>query len=290
MTVESVSVKDAVVRTAYERDLHRHWEEKQSDEINLLLGEADGLYHHHFAVGDFNRNILNAAEQDREALILKEMHRLESEQVALITDALDLQPDARVLDGGSGRGGTSFMIHDRFGCRVDGVNFCTHHIEFAERLALRRGSADRVAFHYANMVHTPFADGVFDAVVTNETTMYVDLFEAFAEFARVLRPGGRYVLVTWCLNDAVTATSPDVEAIDEHYVCHIHKRGTYLKALAENGLVPSRVLDLTAEAVPYWELRDHSRLKTGVEAPFLAGYRQNHLNYLVIAAERVAAG
>lgn len=289
MTVDSVSVKDTVVRTDYEQDLHEHWESKQSDQINLLLGETDGLYHHHFAAGDFNRSVLCAPEQEREKLILKEMHRLETEQVGLITAALgDLPPDGRVMDGGSGRGGTGFMIHDRFGCRVDGVNFCEHHIAFAERLAQCRGCADKVAFHYANMVNTPFEDGAFDAVVTNETTMYVDLFEAFREFARVLRPGGRYVLVTWCQNDAVTAASPEVAAIDEHYVCHIHRRGTYLKALAESGLAASRVLDLTREAIPYWELRSHSKLKTGVEEPFLTGYRKNHLNYLVIAAEKVA--
>ncbi|MFI2352194.1 SAM-dependent methyltransferase [Streptomyces sp. NPDC019443] len=287
MTVDSVSLQSAVIRNSYEQDLNKHWEDKQSDDINLLLGQMDGLYHHHYAVGDFNRSILLAPEQERQKLILKEMHRLETEQVGLITDALgDIPPTARVMDGGSGRGGTSFMVHDRFGCQVDGVNFCQHHIEFAQKLAQQRGCADKVDFHYANMVETPFEDGTFDAIYTNETTMYVDLHEAFREFARVLRPGGRYVLVTWCRNDAEVAASPDVSAIDEHYVCHIHGRGTYLKALADNGLVPSRVLDLTESAVPYWELRSHSRLKTGVEQPFLDGYRKNHLNYLVIAAEK----
>jgi geranyl diphosphate 2-C-methyltransferase len=284
----SVSVSSTnVIRTSYERDLHEHWDRKQSDQINLLLGDIDGLYHHHFAAGDFNRAILGAEDPEREPLIIKEMHRLETEQVGLIADALDgLQPGDRVMDGGSGRGGTSFMLHDRFGARLDGVNFCEHHITFAERLAQRRGCADKVSFHYANMVNTPFEDNSFDAVVTNETTMYVDLFEAFREFARVLRPGGRYVLVTWCENDAVTAVSPEVTAINDHYCCQIHRRGTYLKALAESKLVVSRVLDLTQEAIPYWELRSHSNMKTGVEKPFLDGYRKNHLNYVVIAAEK----
>ncbi|MBO4206264.1 SAM-dependent methyltransferase [Micromonospora echinofusca] len=281
-------VTNVVVRTSYEQDLNEHWETKQSDPINLLLGEMDGLYHHHYAAGDFNRNVLTAPEPERERLILKEMHRLETEQVGLILDPLAaLTPQSRVLDAGSGRGGTSFMIHDRYGCRVDGVNFCKHHIAFAEQLAEQRRCADKVNFHYANMAQTPFEDASFDAVVSNETTMYVDLSEAFREFARLLRPGGRYVLVTWCQNDAVADDSPEVRQIDEHYVCHIHKRSTYLRALAENGLVPALVQDLTAEAIPYWELRSNSRLKTGVEDPFLAGYRSNSLNYLVIAADRV---
>ncbi|MEV4760396.1 methyltransferase domain-containing protein [Micromonospora sp. NPDC049559] len=287
MTVET-RPKNNVIRSSYEQDLNDHWETKQSDPINLLLGEMDGLYHHHYAAGEFNRNLLTAPEPQREQLILKEMHRLETDQVSLILDELThLSPQDRVMDAGSGRGGTSFMIYDRYGCRVDGVNFCTHHIEFAEHLAKRRRCDEKVQFHYANMAQTPFEDGSFDAIVSNETTMYVDLFETFREFARLLRPGGRYVLVTWCQNDAVAAESDDVAAIDEHYVCHIHKRSTYLRALVENGLVPSQVRDLTVEAIPYWELRSHSNLKTGVEEPFLSGYRKNTLNYLVVAAERV---
>ncbi|MEW2546241.1 methyltransferase domain-containing protein [Streptomyces sp. NPDC047002] len=288
MTPEPTRVPDAV-RNDYEHRLNSHWEAKQADDINLLLGEMDGLYHHHYAVGDFDRTVLTAPPERRQQLILREMHRMESEQVALILDSLGEPPaGARLLDAGSGRGGTSFMVHDRFGCSVDGVNFCEHHLAFSRELATRRGCADRVRFHYANMAATPFADESFQYVVTNETTMYVDLFETFAEFARILAPGGRYVLVTWCENDAATAagTSPEVKTIDSHYVCRIHPRSTYFRALAASGLVPSAVHDLTTEAIPYWELRRHCDLSTGVETPFLDGYRGNRLNYLVIVAEK----
>ncbi|WP_327297743.1 MULTISPECIES: methyltransferase domain-containing protein [unclassified Streptomyces] len=278
-----------VVRDDYESQLNDHWEAKQNDDINLLLGKEDGLYHHHYAVGDFDRTVLTAPTDQRQQLILNEMHRMESEQVALILDGLGAPPPTtRLLDAGSGRGGTSFMVHDRFGCRVDGVNFCEHHLAFSRELAERRGCADSVRFHYANMAATGFPNASFQYVVTNETTMYVDLFETFAEFARLLKPGGRYVLVTWCENDSVATpgTRPEVDAIDAHYVCHIHRRSTYFRALAANGLVPSTVRDLTTEAMPYWELRSHSDLSTGVEEPFLNGYRSNRLNYLVIVAEK----
>ncbi|PJM97979.1 SAM-dependent methyltransferase [Streptomyces sp. CB01201] len=287
MSIDSVPQPVAAVRNGYEEKLHQHWEDKQSDDINLLLGATDGLYHHHYAVGDYNHHILDAAGDDRERLILREMHRMETEQVSLVTGALaGLSPNARVMDGGSGRGGTAFLVHEQLGCRVDGMNFCAHHNHFARDLAVRRQCADKVFFHDGNMVETPFADETFDAVYTNETTMYINLREAFTEFARVLRPGGRFVLVTWCRNDAETQFSQAVSAIDEHYVCHIHARSAYLRELLHAGMVPSQVTDLTEEAIPYWELRSHSRLKTGVEVPFLDAYRKNHLNYLVIAAEK----
>lgn len=282
-----MTTQQDVVRTSYEAALQQHWQEKTNDPINLLLGKDDGLYHHHYAVGDFDRSILQIPGPEREGRILAEMHRMESEQVDLVLDALgNVPPDARVLDAGSGRGGTSFMLHRRFGCHVEGVNFCTHHLDFARDLATKNGCADYVGFTFANMAQTGFPDQSFDHVVTNETTMYVDLDEAFAEFARLLKPGGRYALVTWCRDDTAPDDATEADAIDAHYVCHIHRRSHYLRALLDHGMVPLQVTDLTAEALPYWELRSHSHHATGIERPFQDAYERRHMNYIVITAER----
>jgi len=279
---------DVVTLGEHDVEQRGYWDAKQTDDINLLLGTDDGLYHHHYGIGDYDHSVLDAPADRREALILRELHRMESLETGLILDALgDVPPTARVMDAGSGRGGTSFMIADRFGCRVDGVNYCAHHVEFTQKLARDRGSADRVAFHFANMVQTPFADGTFDYIVSNETTMCVDINKAFAEFSRVLRPGGRYVAVTWCRNEAVDPRSEASRLIDEEYKCAMHQRGAYFEALAANGLVPYHVQRYTEEAIPYWELRDQSGLRTGVEEPFLKGYREGSIDYLVIASERV---
>lgn len=278
-----------VVRNNFERRAQAHYDVKTQDPINLLLGEEDGLYHHHYSVSDYDKSVLELPEAERDAAILSEMARLENEQVDLVLEGLgQLSADARVLDGGSGRGGTAFLVNRTFGCEVVGVNFCAHHIEFAERLAKERHRVDdKVTFKFANMCDTGLPAGSFDAVYTNETTMYVDLEDAYAEFARLLRPGGRYVCVDWPANDVVSTTSKAVKAIDQHYDCQIKKRSEHFKALANNGLVPIQVLDLTKEAIPYWDLRSHWGLRTGVEQPFLDGHRNNELNYIVIVAQKV---
>ncbi|WP_440900140.1 SAM-dependent methyltransferase [Actinosynnema sp.] len=277
-----------VLRNDYERKVNAHWEDKRDDPVNLLLGADDGLYHHHYGIDAPDPDALTGPPHGLQRRIARELHRMESAQADLVLSALGEVPaSARILDAGSGRGGTSFMAHDRFGCAVDGVNFCSHHVELASDLARRRGCADRVRFHRANLVATPFADGAFDRVIANESTMYVDLDEAFAEFARLLRPGGRHVLVTGCHNDAVTGRAPEGEAIDRHYDCRIHRRSTYFRALADHGLAPLEVTDLTARAIPYWELRARSDLRTGVETAFLDGYRSGRVNYLLVVAERV---
>jgi geranyl diphosphate 2-C-methyltransferase len=286
--INGTALPVGLVRNAYEEELCQHWDGKQHDPVNLLLGDIDGLYHHHFGFGDYDPDVLVGDEEQREQKTIAELHRLESDQVSLILDSLgSLRPEHRVMDAGSGRGGTSFMIHDRYGCRVDGVNFSRYQIAFSENLAEQRGCQDRVKFHYENMASTAFPDGHFHRVVSNETTMYGDLYEFFGEFARILAPGGRYVAVTWCRDDAVRYSSPDIEEIDQHYVCHIHRRSTYFKALAAAGLAPRRVEDFTRQALPYWELRSQSSLRTGVERPYLSAYRAGHMNYLLIVADRV---
>lgn len=178
------------------------------------------------------------------------------------------------------------MLHDRFGCAVDGVTISAYQVEYATRLAQQRGCAGAVTFHLRNMLRTGFPAGYFDGAVTNETTMYVDLFALYGEFARVLRPGGRYVCVTWCVNDTVGSTV-DTQRIDAHYGCAMHRRSAYFKALAEHDFVPYAVVDLTPDAIPYWDLRTHSAHRTGIESAFLRAYRERAANFLLLAAEHV---
>jgi geranyl diphosphate 2-C-methyltransferase len=275
-----------IVRNSYEHEVHRYYHEKRRDSINLLPAESDGCYHHHFGIGDFDRSIADLPAEEREPRVLAEIHRLENALTELILDALDhVDSGARILDAGSGRGGTSFLLHDRFGCSVDGVNFAGYQVDFAQDLARDRGCADDVRFHERNMVATGFPDDHFDVVVTNETTMYVDLPEAFAEFARVLKPGGRYVFITWCINDAVCTGSPDIDQIDKNYVSRMHPRSAYFRELTKHGFVPNNVLDFSRDAVPYWELRQLSKYRTGIEEAYLSAYRQQAIQEILVSTD-----
>ncbi|WP_280329880.1 geranyl diphosphate 2-C-methyltransferase [Nocardia wallacei] len=283
------SVTDNVLRTPYQRAVADYWNNNPNDDrINVKLGEVDGLYHHHYGIGDYDPRVLEGPAESRQERLVAELHRLETAQADYLLDQFGaVRPDDRLLDAGSGRGGTSIMANARFGCRVDGVSISEYQVGFANEQAAQRGVADRVEFHLRNMLDTGFEAGSMGGVWTNETTMYVDLFDLYAEFARVLRPGGRYVCITGCSNDVIGGRSSAVSKIDAHYTCNIHPRGDYFKALAASKLVPVSVTDLTAATIPYWELRTHSELATGVEESFLTAYREGSFQYLLIVADRV---
>lgn len=277
-----------VLHTAYQRSVAAYWNDNQQDPVNLRLGALDGLYHHHYGIGEYEPSVLEGPSDTRDDRIINEMHRLETQQANLLLDHLgDISHDDRLLDAGSGRGGTSLMAHQRFGCQVDGVTISEYQVGFANNQAAQRGVADQVKFHFRNMLDTGFETGSRRGIWTNETTMYVDLFQLFAEFSRLLAYGGRYVCITGCYNDVTGGRSRAVSRIDEHYICNIHPRSDYFKAMAANNLVPIDVIDLTASTIPYWELRAKSSVATGIEDPFLTAYREGSFHYLLIAADRV---
>ena len=276
-----------VLRSAYQRAVAAYWN-KEKDPVNIRLGEVDGLYHHHYGVGDYDPAVLETPAETRDDAIIAEMHRLETAQADLLLDHLgDVHPTDSVLDGGSGRGGTSFMANQRFGCHVDGVTISEAQVEFANAQAGARGVGNQVRFHFRNMLDTGFGPGSRRAIWTNETTMYVDLNDLFGEFARLLPYGGRYVCITGCYNDVTGGRSKAVSQIDQHYTCDIHPRSEYFKALIANDFVPINVIDLTDHTIPYWELRAMSPVATGIEGPFLTAYREGSFHYLLIAADYV---
>jgi geranyl diphosphate 2-C-methyltransferase len=284
--METIAMGD-VLRTDYQKSVAAYWN-AEKDPVNIRLGEVDGLYHHHYGLGEYDPSVLAGPAETRDQRIIEELHRLETAQAEVLLDHLgDIGPDDRLLDAGSGRGGSSFMANARFGCHVDGVSISEQQVAFASDQASRRGVADKVRFHFRNMLDTRLETGSRRAIWTNETTMYVDLFDLFAEFSRLLEYGGRYVCVTGCSNDVTGMRSKAVSRIDEHYTCNIHPRSEYFKALAANDLVPIQVVDLTPDTIPYWELRAKSSVATGIEDPFLTAYKEGSFHYLLIAADRV---
>ncbi|GHA34637.1 methyltransferase [Streptomyces tauricus] len=288
ITNEETTAASVPSQSTYQTRVADYWNAEENP-VNLELGKIDDLYHHHYGIGAVDRSVLDegrGADPDR---ITAELHRLEQAQADLLASRLgDLSPADRVFDAGCGRGGGSVVAHLRYGCHADGVTLSRKQADFANEQARKRGIDDKVRYHHRNMLDTGLESGAYAASWNNESTMYVELDLLFAEHARLLRRGGRYVTITGCYNDAYGRASREVSLINAHYICDIHPRSEYFRAMARNRLVPVQVQDLTADTIPYWELRQQAdHLVTGIEETFLNAYRNGSFQYLLIVADRV---
>jgi demethylmenaquinone methyltransferase/2-methoxy-6-polyprenyl-1,4-benzoquinol methylase len=105
-----------------------------------------------------------------------------------------------VLDVATGTGDLAFEALDQFpDASVVGLDFVPEMLALAqqkERVMGENGGAaypvDALTFLAGDALQIPFPDGVFDAVVTGFALRNVtDIPAAFAEMARVTKPGGR---------------------------------------------------------------------------------------------------
>jgi SAM-dependent methyltransferase len=114
-------------------------------------------------------------------------------QIARLTD---LAPGAEVLDVACGKGVTLEFFVREYDVVGTGVDTDPTHVQSAEAFAREDGLTGRMSFQVADSDDLPFRDRSFDLVV-GELGMAArsDPREAIRELVRVLRPGGKIVLV-----------------------------------------------------------------------------------------------
>ena len=58
---------DRVLMTDYQRDVAGYWNSHTNDPVNLELGKVDGIYHHHYGIGEADLSVLEAPAGERDA-------------------------------------------------------------------------------------------------------------------------------------------------------------------------------------------------------------------------------
>lgn len=110
--------------------------------------------------------------------------------VASLRDAIGLDPAGRVLDVGCGTGNYTMALAQS-GARVCGIDAS------AVMLAAARARAPHLGWVQGRAEALPFASAGVDAITcVNAVHHFVDADAAFAEFHRVLAPGGRLAIFT----------------------------------------------------------------------------------------------
>lgn len=126
-------------------------------------------------------------------------------------DLLRLELDAVVLDAGSGMGEVTRMLAERVGPsgRAVGVDLSA---ELVERARERAGDVGHLEYRVGDLTALPFDDDTFDAAYSERVFIHLaDPDAALRELLRVLRPGGRLVVVDPDHSQSVTdADDPEL--------------------------------------------------------------------------------
>lgn len=166
---------------------------------------------HHYAPGALMKKISEAlaeagadprAPKPDDLKAVDEFHTGGLEATEALLEPLGVSKSMRVLDLGSGIGGTARFIALRYGAQVTGIDLTPEFVETASTLSARVGLSDATQFHVGSVLDLPLEDRSFDLVTMIHVGMNIsDKRRLFAEAYRVLQPGGRFALFDIMLRD-----------------------------------------------------------------------------------------
>lgn len=157
-------------------------------------------------------------ESDAVTLLLGDaLHPGGTELTERLGRILGLGSQMRVLDVAAGRGTSALTLAMRFGCEVIGLDYSPRNIEAAKRGAGEQGLGNKVTLYCGDAERLPFADASFDAIVCEcALCTFPNKPSAAAEFARVLRVGGRIGLSDLTLQGTLP---PELENLAAWIAC-----------------------------------------------------------------------
>ena len=123
-------------------------------------------------------------------------------QIDLIEELLQwsgVQQAENILDVGCGIGGSSLYLAKKFNAKVTGITLSPVQASRAAERATEALLNTQASFQVADAQNMPFADNSFDLVWSLESGEHMpDKTKFMQECYRVLKPGGKFIMVTWC--------------------------------------------------------------------------------------------
>ena len=170
-------------------------------------------------------------------LMIRAMNKGHSDLTDWALCHIDIQSDDIVLDVGCGGGKTVGKLCDMVGSgKVYGVDYSELCIKKAEKLNHKNVICGKAKLMQASVSDLPFEDGKFDYVTAVETYYFwPDKLNDLKEIKRVLKPGGRLLLVFEMLKDrddpekwSKVEEKLNIEAVSREEITEMLERAGYL--------------------------------------------------------------
>jgi tocopherol O-methyltransferase len=204
------------------------------------------------------------------------------EELLTWADDFNINRPQNILDVGCGIGGSSLYLAEKFGARVTGITLSPVQANRAKERARAARLQDRTDFQVANALDLPFADNSFDLVWSLESGEHMpDKAKFLQECYRVLKPGGKLILATWC-HRPTTAKTPLTREEEKHLqdiyrvycLPYVISLPNYTEIVAACGFKDLRVDDWSNAVAPFWDVViDSAITPQAVIGLFKAGWK-----------------
>lgn len=160
---------------------------------------------------------------------------------------LDLTPGDRVLDVGSGLGGSAFLMAREHGARVHGIDLSPHMVALAEASCRAEGLEEAIRFTVGDCLDLD-ESRAYQVVYSRDAILHVeDKARLFAVLHEALVPGGQLLVTDYCRGEGATSDGFDAYVSGRGY--HLLTIAGYDAMLRRAGFVQVRSEDWTGRFV-----------------------------------------
>lgn len=173
------------------------------------------------------------------------------------------EPCPQILDVGCGIGGSSLYLAHKYNAQATGITLSPVQAKRATQRAQEAGLGTEVQFQVADALDMPFPDHSFDLVWSMESGEHMPDKEKFLqECYRVLKPGGTFLMATWC-HRPITPATGELTADEQQHLQEIYRVYClpYVISLPEYEAIARhlplqniRTADWSDAVAPFWDI------------------------------------
>lgn len=193
--------------------------------------------------------------------IRKERRAAQIDLIEALLNWAEVRQATEIIDVGCGIGGSSLYLAAKYKASVTGVTLSPVQAQRARDRARFAGFADSTRFFVADALQMPFADNAFDFVWSLESGEHMPGKVKFMqELCRVLKPGGKLLMVTWCHRpiEQQPLTEEEQKHLQEIYrvycLPHVISLPEYEQIARSLPLQDLRTADWSSAVAPFWDV------------------------------------